>query len=132
MGIPSDDKIFYHALYHHVTHWAAYVAMNGLLITFAFFLSLSPPIDGANLVQRLIIAQFAVLASLCAALYFTSGMYRYGKKLNESVPKYYLDYYLKISHNKMTLLQLVGSFSLAVLDEWILLVLLISAIHSSG
>jgi hypothetical protein len=126
MAIPDEDKVFYHALYHHVTHWAAYIAMNGLLITIGFFLSLTPPNDGAHMNLRLVIIQFAVIVSFSAALYFTSGMFRYGRKLNESVPESYLKYYLKVPHNLMTFLQVVASLVCAVLDELLLIQLMCS------
>jgi hypothetical protein len=45
MNMPPPDWVYYHALYHLVTHYAGFYATFGLLISLVFLLSVTQKID---------------------------------------------------------------------------------------
>ena len=87
----GEIEVYYHALYHHVAHWAAYVATMVLLVTVGLLVSLTPITSGSGLGQRKFGAGAAVVCGLIAAIYFIKGMDTYGGILNtECLPTSYL------------------------------------------
>ena len=45
MNAPPVDWVYYHALYHQVTHWAGFYATTGLLVSILILLSTTREID---------------------------------------------------------------------------------------
>ena len=45
MNKPPLDWVYYHALYHQVTHWAGFYATTGLLVSVLILLSTTREID---------------------------------------------------------------------------------------
>ena len=86
----SETEAYYHALYHLIAHWAAYVAMMGILLTIGFFLCLTPISNGAGHSRRLIVIGLIIVCSFVAAIYFAHGMKTYGEKeVNPRLPSQY-------------------------------------------
>lgn len=83
----GDIEVYYHALSHHIAHWAAYIAMVATLITIGASLS---GFQGAMRPFRIAGSTGAVLAAWAGAIYFIRGMDTYGSILCEAVPKPYL------------------------------------------
>jgi len=112
-----DDapEIFYHALYHHVAHWAAYVATMVLLLTIGFLVSLTP-IVGSPFGMRRMGAYAAAVCAFFAASYFIRGMNTYGGIINsEYLPDSYLQKVLSLPHTWMIF---SGHFAALVLFLW--------------
>lgn len=122
-----ESETYYHALYHHVTHWAAYLALMGFLLTIGVVVSLSPPVGAApNLFQvyvRLIGIAAAIVAAMIGACFFMTGMDRYGGLLHENLPEYYLRKTLALPHAKMIRLAKAAAILLGLWDIGILFLL---------
>jgi hypothetical protein len=83
----TASETYYHALYHHVAHWAAYVGTMVALLTITVVLSGSPgPLSGARLFGFVI----ADLAATGAAIYFIRGMGIYGGIIRTALSPDYL------------------------------------------
>ena len=119
----GDTELFYHALYHHVAHWAAYIAMLGILITIALLLSLSPVESGSNRLVRVLGTGWAIFSASLGASYFINGMRKYGQILNERLPPAYLKSVLFHSHKLITCGQIIAAVLCAAVDAGILLAL---------
>ncbi len=122
-NIVDERELFYHALYHHVTHWAAYIAMLGILITIALLLSLSPVESGSNSLVRILGPGWAIIAAFGGALYFVNGMDKYGRILNEQLDPAYFTRVSILPHNLITWLQIIAAIVCAGVDGWILVAL---------
>jgi hypothetical protein len=61
--IATGGEVFTHTLYHHIAHWAAYVAMMGILITIGVLLSLTPLGTAPNKMWRSLGVFVATLAA---------------------------------------------------------------------
>lgn len=68
----KENEVYYHALSHHVAHWAAYSAMIVGLVTFGFAISTASKVESSQL--RWVGATSAVTAGWACALYFINGM----------------------------------------------------------
>jgi hypothetical protein len=86
----DSREVFYHALYHHLAHWAAYTAMVGLLVTIGVGLSLTPIASDATRGARAAGVGVAIICALLGAFYFVKGMDTYGALVNERLPEAYL------------------------------------------
>ena len=117
----NSTEVFYHALYHHVTHWAAFVAMMGLLITIGFVLSLTPIPRDAYSGWRTAGVFVAVAAGLAGAIYFAKGMDTYGALVNERLPRDYLEKVWTFPHKITIALQAISAFLCAGWDVALLL-----------
>ena len=83
----DPKEVYYHALYHHVAHWAAYVGMMVALTTIAAVLSSTQmPVAG---IQAWGVACTIVLTT-AGAVYFIRGMDTYGAVLRDALPEPYL------------------------------------------
>lgn len=80
----GDIEIYYHALYHHIAHWTAYIAMIATLIAIGASLS---AFQGVMAGFRIVGAAGVIFAAWLGAWYFIRGMDTYGAILCESVPK---------------------------------------------
>ena len=78
----EHKEIFYHALYHHIAHWAAYVAMMGLLVTTGLLVSLTPVLSSPDSWKRKTGVIVAIICSLAGAIYFIKGMDKYAGIMN--------------------------------------------------
>src|ERR1051326_5694144 len=65
----TELEAYYHSLYHLVSHWAAYIAMVGVLLTIGFFLCQTPIGEGLGYRRRIVGIAFIILCSLAAAVY---------------------------------------------------------------
>jgi hypothetical protein len=119
----SSSEVFYHALYHHITHWAAFVAMMALLITIGFILSLTPIPKDFYSGRRTAGVFAAVVAGLAGAIYFAKGMDTYGALVNERLPKDYLEKVWTFPHKTTIALQTISAFLCAIWDIVLLLIL---------
>jgi len=116
----GPTEVFYHALYHHVAHWAAFVGMMGILITIGALLSVTQ-IETKS-VPRFFGTLFAISAALFGSWYFVGfGMRKYGAILNRRLPGHYLNIMLTLPHWLMTLASLVAPLMLAAVDYWLVL-----------
>ena len=117
----TDTEVFYHALYHHVAHWAAYVAMMGLLVTVGILVSLTPIIGGTDPTKRKVGAIAAVAGACLGALYFIKGMDTYGGILNtEHLPRPYLDKVLTFPHKMMIIVGALVALGVSAWDIWLI------------
>ena len=120
--VANESESFSHALYHHVAHWAAYVAMMGFLITIPLLLSLSP-IEAEPIARRgtrIIGLLWTISAALAGAFYFVLfGMNKYGRILNKRLSNRYLGEMLTLRHWLMTVVQCAMALLFAVFDIWL-------------
>ena len=117
----GPTEVFYHALYHHIAHWAAYVAMMGILITIGALLSVTSIAEQKS-VPHFLGTLFAISAALFGSWYFVGfGMRKYGAILNRRLPRHYLDVMLTLPHWLMTLASLIAPLMLALVDYWLVL-----------
>jgi len=83
----GDVELYYHALSHHIAHWAAYIAMMATLIAVGASLS---AFQGAMAGFRVMGAVGVIVSAWVGAWYFIRGMDTYGAILCEAAPKWYL------------------------------------------
>lgn len=118
----GPTEVYYYYLYHHIAHWAAYVAMMGVLLTIGFFLALTPitgDLRQQSLRFRFGVIAFVIAASLGAALYFLlAGMNSYGGKTNRCLPNKYQPQ--KRREYRAIGLGLAGAIVLAIVDSILL------------
>jgi hypothetical protein len=83
----SADWVFYHALYHLLSHWAAFMATLGLLITIATVMSTSflEPIDRL----RRFCSVASVALTLFGSWFFLWRMFLYSSIVNRMLPNHY-------------------------------------------
>lgn len=116
----NETEAFYHALYHLVTHWAAYVAMLALLLTVAFLLSLTP-ITGDNVRARIGVIALVNGAGLVGSLYFVLGIKAFAEDVSKKLPASYVKRVQRTRHSQRSvLLGVLGSLAAAALN-WLLL-----------
>ncbi len=83
----KEDWIFYHALYHLVAHWAAFVGTLGLLTTVGVVISSTAmPLTGI----RRLYCQSAILGLSASSLFIVWRMITYGRIVKQmiSTPEY--------------------------------------------
>ena len=97
----SDIEIYYHALYHHIAHWTAYIAMIATLIAIGAILSAF---------------HCVIFAAWIGAWYFIRGMDTYGAILCESVPKWYLARTHTFPHKRTIAIGKLAATLAAVVD----------------
>ena len=107
--LDTDSKeVFYHALYHHLAHWAAYTAMVGLLVTIGVGLSLTPLANDATRGVRAAGIGVAILCALLGSGYFAKGMDTYGSFVNEKLPEAYLRKTQTFPHKMMIVVGMIS------------------------
>jgi hypothetical protein len=119
----DSREVFYHALYHHLAHWAAYIAMVGLLVTIGVGLSLTPMASDATRGIRGAGLVVAILCSLLGSGYFVKGMDTYGALVNERLPETYLRKTQTFPHKMMIAVGMIAPLACAVWDCWLLYML---------
>jgi hypothetical protein len=119
----DSREVFYHALYHHLAHWAAYTAMVGLLVTIGVGLSLTPIASGAAGGVRAAGVGVAILCALLGSGYFAKGMDTYGALVNERLPEAYLRKTQTFPHKMMIAVGMISPLACAVWDCWLLYML---------
>lgn len=82
------EMCFYHALYHLVAHWAAYIAITGVLLVMIASL-VAPQHPPASRIGRAILTCFFVFL-LGGAWYFLIRMRRFGYEVNLRLPPPYV------------------------------------------
>ena len=122
-SIDTDTDIkdlFYHALYYHLAHWAAYIAMVGLLVSIGVGLCLTPIAGGPTSGVRSAGVGVAILCSLLGSFYFVKGMDTYGALVNERLPASYLMKIQTLPHKMMIVVGAIAPLACAVWDFWLL------------
>ena len=115
----SQTEVYYHALYHLVGHWAAYVSIVGGLLTTAIILCVSPVPSSAH--GRILVIAFAVALAFTAGLYFILRMRMYGQEVAARLPESYKRRLTNLRHNDRTIaVGIIGLTTLAVLN-WAIL-----------
>ena len=109
----GDIEIYYHALYHHIAHWAAYIAMIATLIAIGASLS---AFQGVMASFRILGAVGVIFAAWIGAWYFIRGMDTYGAILCESVPKWYLARTHTFPHKRTIAIGKLAATLAAVVD----------------
>ena len=121
------DYEFNHALYHHLGHWAAYVAMMGLLATFGLVIALSPtptePLRASALAVRGLAAIGAIVVICGFAVFFTTGMDRYGGLLHRNLGPEYLEQTLYWEHQRMIKTAQFAAFAAGLCDIGLLVLI---------
>ena len=103
--VPDPPKVteleaYYHGLYHLVTHWAAFVAMMGVLLTIGLLMCLTPIARDVTFRNRRILALFIIiLCSSMAGLYFIDRMKLYSNEINRKLPPAYKERLRKVFHD---------------------------------
>jgi hypothetical protein len=116
----NETDAFYHALYHLVTHWAAYIAMLALLLTMAFLLSLTP-ITGDNVHSRIGVIALINGAGLVGCLYFVLGVNAFAEDVSKRLPASYVKRVRRTRHSQLPiLLGVLCSLAAAALNWWLL------------
>ncbi|MBE0659171.1 MAG: hypothetical protein IH602_15860 [Bryobacteraceae bacterium] len=82
----DDERIFTHALYHTVTHWAAFMVAMGLLLSMGVVLSKVSRPSGV----KLWFCVSATGAILAACFYFLQRIKAFGGELEKRLPAAYL------------------------------------------
>jgi len=86
MGSP-EDRIFYHALYYLVSHWAAFIASLGLLVTTGVIVStVATPLNGI----RRLYCQAAIATMFFGSWFFLWRMYTFSSIVQRMLPRTYL------------------------------------------
>lgn len=115
----GKSEVYYHALYHHVAHWGAYVAMMGLLVTIGILVCLTPVIGGDTGMRKVGLI-VGIIASAAGAVYFIRGMDTYGGIVNtEYLPQDYLNKVQSMPHKMMILVGHAATFAIAGWDIWL-------------
>lgn len=114
----GNEEVYYHALYHHVAHWAAYAAMMAVLLSVAAILSVSQ--IKLTCAVRIVGVFCAVGAATAGAVYFMLGMKTYGAILCEAVPDNYLLRTQTFRHNTTVLLGIVAALGCGAGDLFLL------------
>ena len=109
----GDTEVYYHALYHHIAHWAAYIAMMAILISIGSNLSV---FQGASAPFRRAGAIGVTIIAWAGAWYFIRGMDTYGAILCEAVPKSYLDRTQTNPHSRTITIGKVAATVAALMD----------------
>ncbi len=109
----GDIEIYYHALYHHIAHWTAYIAMIATLIAIGASLS---AFQGVMAGFRIVGAAGVIFAAWLGAWYFIRGMDTYGAILCESVPKWYLARTHTFPHKRTIAIGKLAATLAAVVD----------------
>jgi hypothetical protein len=111
----TELEAYYHALYHLVTHWAAYVAMIALLLTIALLLCLTPIAGDAH--GRIIIMAAITAVSAAGCMYFVLSMKMYGDEVNARLPPAYKARVPRLNHPHLPIkLGITAPVVLAVFD----------------
>jgi heme/copper-type cytochrome/quinol oxidase subunit 1 len=115
----TETEAYYHALYHLVGHWAAYVAILGVLLTTALLLSLTPIPGDAH--RRIATIGIVVTLALIAGLYFILRMKMYGDEVATRLPESYKRRLKNLQHhNRSMVFGIGGVVGLAFLNWWLL------------
>jgi hypothetical protein len=115
-----ETDVYYHALYHHLAHWAAYVAMMGLLVTIGLAVSLTPILANADAGKRKAGVVVSVIGACLGAVYFIKGMDTYGGIVNyEYLPQSYLDKVSTFPHKMMIVIGVLAALGFTGWDIWL-------------
>ena len=108
--------MFYHALYHLVAHWAAFIATLGLLLTIGLILATSPTIRHRSPCVYLIIIV------LSGSWWILWRMWIFVNFLNTKLPTDYLRTIVWgwIPHPYNLVAGALGALAITILDLWIL------------
>jgi hypothetical protein len=83
----EGDRVFNHALYHLVTHWAAMVTILVLLLTVGVVLLTT---TGPMQCWKKVCACVVIGITAAMPIYFLTRMVRYGKVVNAQLPADYV------------------------------------------
>jgi hypothetical protein len=85
-AMPDPSWVFYHAFYHQIAHWAAFIATLGLLTMIGIAVSTASRLDGI----RRLFCQLAIGMTLLGSWWFLGRMHTYSSIVNEMLPSSYI------------------------------------------
>src|ERR1035437_3831148 len=85
MNSPPLDWVYYHALYHQVTHWAGFYATTGLLISILILLSTTRELDRSG--SRC--CYLATFATVFGSWFFLQRVLLYARIVMRMLPSNY-------------------------------------------
>ncbi len=116
----GSTEVWYHALYHVIGHFAAYVVMLAALVNIAFIVATIHPIGDLLHRVRAAVMGGATLLALTGALYFMNAMGKYAAQVNARLPPEYLKTIMTFPHSLAVTIGFLVAILLASLDFWLI------------